>query len=231
LAKGSYTVEAYERIGATAAITDYYLGSATIEWSGTAEMTLATFTEVIPESASAVITAAVPTVEQIQDGLATEAKQDAAQEALDEVAANVAETLASVGVSGSSLAAIKQKTDLIVSGAVSIRSAITSSGELTLYHGDGGTAVIVSDSQSNWPSLTDATVKLQIASRRDLVTLLIDLAGTIVDAKTVTFFPTAAQTELLTSFRARDYQYRVIATWEHADPRHLAGPGSCTAIW
>jgi hypothetical protein len=87
LAKGCYTVEAYERIGTTAAITDYYLGSATVEWSGTAEMTLSSFTEVTPESVSTAI-------EAIQDGLATEAKQDAAKLVLDEVAVNAAETLA-----------------------------------------------------------------------------------------------------------------------------------------
>lgn len=196
-----------------------------------------------------------PTVEAIQDALASEleggvtvtANNDKTDYSLTasertSIAGSVWNALASaISTTGSigawlldNITGVKSKTDLIVAGSVTIQSSISTSGDLTLYQGDGGNQIIFTDTGSNWPTLTGLTPRLQIAANRDLSTLVFDLEGVVDDSGSgiqVIFTPTSEDTSAMVLLHPNAYVYKVVVELEGEQMRHLAGPDSCTVLW
>lgn len=101
--------------------------------------------------------------------------------------------------------AMSAKIDLIGSGQLVVTTPVAASGAITIIHGDDysnsdGRALVFTG--SGWPDLTTASsVSLVIADE-------LSVAGTVIDAATVRFELTAAQTGAIP---ADAYDYAIVA--------------------
>jgi hypothetical protein len=98
-----------------------------------------------------------------------------------------------IDANSTQLAAIVARTNLITSGNLVIASGIGPSGAMTLYKYacyDAATGVVTCTNPGNWPSFpSGSTVTLVVWLSCAPATPVLTVAGTIVDANTVTFAP------------------------------------------
>ena len=106
--------------------------------------------------------------------------------------------------------AIKARTELITSGKLNIVSPVSDNGsQITLVAGDdyfhvhGRSIDFISD---DYPDLTGATCALRVVSR-DTRALVFSVVGTIVDARTLRYELSHAETALLTPANLGTYVF------------------------
>lgn len=123
----------------------------------------------------------------------------------------------------------------IGTGTATVTAPVASSGAVTVYYADDydndeSRSIEFTDTDGNWPTLTGATVTLNVWSKR-AGPILLSVAGSVVVAtganKQVRFEPTSANTDDL---QIGDYQFAVVATLTNlrrvtlvADDYHVRG--------
>lgn len=112
---------------------------------------------------------------------------------------------------GAQLDTIQGKTDLILTGSVTVSSAVSESGDVTLYSGDDYTGNdVLTWSSSDWPDLGSATISMSIANSDAAWTPVCAVVSSGGATQTVSVALQAADTATLRVGIA--YDFRIKAT-------------------